>query len=48
MDEKLKEWKDQWNNGDVKLVPELFELVEELLEEVEAWRDGRIVVEELE
>lgn len=32
MDEiDLKEWKNQWNNGDVKFVPELFEMVEDLL-----------------
>lgn len=36
--DKLQEWKDQWNNGDVKFVPELFELVEELQKELEAWR----------
>lgn len=33
MEDKLKEWKEQWNNGDVKFVPELFELVEQLQEE---------------
>jgi uncharacterized membrane protein YgaE (UPF0421/DUF939 family) len=30
LEDKLKEWKERWNNGDTKFVPELFELVEEL------------------
>jgi hypothetical protein len=33
LEDKLKEWKEQWNNGDTKFVPELFELVYELKEE---------------
>lgn len=33
--DKIKEWKERWNNGDVKFVPELFELVEELKEEIQ-------------
>lgn len=33
MENKIKEWKERWDNGDAKFVPELFELVEELQEE---------------
>jgi acetone carboxylase gamma subunit len=29
---KLKEWKERWNNGEVKFVPEMFEEFERLLE----------------
>lgn len=29
--DQIAEWKEQWNNGDVKFVPDLFELVAELL-----------------
>lgn len=29
--DQIAEWKEQWNNGDVKFVPELFELVIGLL-----------------
>ena len=28
MDEQLKEWRERWNNGDVKFVPELFDRLE--------------------
>ncbi len=30
MREIILEWRDRWNNGDVKFVTDLFELVEEL------------------
>jgi hypothetical protein len=33
--DKIQEWKDQWNNGDVKFVPELFELIEDLKKSVD-------------
>ena len=29
MENKIKEWKERWDNFDVKFVPELFELAEE-------------------
>lgn len=27
---KLNEWRDQWNNGDIKFVSELLDMVDEL------------------
>lgn len=33
MKEKAKEWREQWNDGYIKFVPELFEMVEELEKE---------------
>ena len=32
---KLEEWKERWNNGDMKFVPELFELVEQQQKEID-------------
>jgi len=28
VDEQIKEWRERWNNGDVKFVPELLERLE--------------------
>lgn len=36
---EIDEWKEQWNNGDVKFVPELFELAEDLLSTHERLRE---------
>lgn len=30
MSQNLKKWREEWNNGDVKFVPELFEMAENL------------------
>lgn len=46
--EKLKEWKDQWNHGDVKFVPDLFELTMDLLFENERLKDQFSKDKELE
>jgi hypothetical protein len=45
MEDKLNEWKDRWENGDVKFVPELFEEVEHLQFENEIIRRNRTVQE---
>jgi hypothetical protein len=39
---QLEEWKDRWNHGDVKFVPELFELVENMMQAVEDWKEQTI------
>lgn len=32
--EQIPDWKDRWNNGDVKFVPDLFELTDELQKKI--------------
>jgi hypothetical protein len=36
---QIEEWKEQWNNGDVTFVPELFKLVEDMTEAVDQWKE---------
>lgn len=35
IDKQIKDWKENWNWGDVKFVPYLFEMVEELTNEMD-------------
>lgn len=35
---KLEEWREQWNNGDIKFVPDLFALAEAQEKEIENLR----------
>lgn len=39
MDEKLKEWKVKWNQGETDFIPELFQLTEELQKENEQLKE---------
>jgi len=42
MDDQLKEWRERWDQGDTKFIPELFELAEryqDVIQEVAQWDD---------
>lgn len=42
MDDQLKEWRERWDQGDAKFIPELFELAEryqDVIQEVAQWDD---------